>query len=118
MFGLVLAIGLLVDDAIVVVENVERVMEEEGLSPVEATRKAMGQISGTHRCGGGALRGVCAGSLLQRHGRCHLPAVLATIVAAMLCPCSSRSRSLRHCARQFSSRPANGMRQEGIFRLV
>lgn len=46
MFGLVLAIGLLVDDAIVVVENVERVMSEEGLSPVEATKKSMGQISG------------------------------------------------------------------------
>src|SRR6202795_4973928 len=46
MFGMVLAIGLLVDDAIVVVENVERVMAEEGLGPVEATRKAMGQISG------------------------------------------------------------------------
>jgi hydrophobe/amphiphile efflux-1 (HAE1) family protein len=46
MFGMVLAIGLLVDDAIVVVENVERVMSEEGLSPREATRKAMGQISG------------------------------------------------------------------------
>lgn len=45
MFGLVLAIGLLVDDAIVVVENVERVMHEEGLPPLEATRKAMGQIS-------------------------------------------------------------------------
>jgi multidrug efflux pump len=46
MFGLVLAIGLLVDDAIVVVENVERVMSEEGLPPIEATRKAMGQITG------------------------------------------------------------------------
>ncbi len=46
MFGLVLAIGLLVDDAIVVVENVERVMSEEGLSPREATRKAMDQITG------------------------------------------------------------------------
>jgi multidrug efflux pump len=46
MFGLVLAIGLLVDDAIVVVENVERVMAEEGLSPKEATRKAMDQITG------------------------------------------------------------------------
>ena len=46
MFAMVLAIGLLVDDAIVVVENVERVMTEEGLSPKEATRKSMGQISG------------------------------------------------------------------------
>ncbi|WAN09488.1 efflux RND transporter permease subunit [Stutzerimonas balearica] len=46
MFAMVLAIGLLVDDAIVVVENVERVMAEEGLSPVEATRKSMGQIQG------------------------------------------------------------------------
>ena len=46
MFGMVLAIGLLVDDAIVVVENVERIMSEEGLSPREATRKSMGQIQG------------------------------------------------------------------------
>lgn len=45
MFGMVLAIGLLVDDAIVVVENVERVMTQEGLSPREATRKSMGQIT-------------------------------------------------------------------------
>ncbi|MBN2069557.1 MAG: efflux RND transporter permease subunit [Opitutales bacterium] len=46
MFGVVLAIGLLVDDAIVVVENVERIMTEEGLSPKEATRKSMDQITG------------------------------------------------------------------------
>ncbi len=46
MFAMVLAIGLLVDDAIVVVENVERVMAEEGLGPREATRKSMGQITG------------------------------------------------------------------------
>ncbi|WP_109464277.1 multidrug efflux RND transporter permease subunit [Albibacillus kandeliae] len=45
MFAMVLAIGLLVDDAIVVVENVERVMEEEGLGPVEATEKSMDQIT-------------------------------------------------------------------------
>ncbi len=45
MFAMVLAIGLLVDDAIVVVENVERVMSEEGLSPKEATRKSMGEIT-------------------------------------------------------------------------
>lgn len=46
MFGMVLAIGLLVDDAIVVVENVERLMHEEGLAPREATRKSMQQITG------------------------------------------------------------------------
>ena len=45
MFGMVLAIGLLVDDAIVVVENVERIMSEEGLSPKEATRKSMDEIT-------------------------------------------------------------------------
>ncbi|MGM0594578.1 MAG: efflux RND transporter permease subunit [Pseudomonadota bacterium] len=46
MFAMVLAIGLLVDDAIVVVENVERIMSEEGLSPLQATRKSMSQITG------------------------------------------------------------------------
>ena len=46
MFGMVLVIGIVVDDAIVVVENVERIMSEEGLPPKEATRKAMTQISG------------------------------------------------------------------------
>ena len=53
LFGIVLAIGVLVDDAIVVVENVERLMHEEGLSPIEATRKSMDTISG-------ALIGVAA----------------------------------------------------------
>ena len=46
MFAMVLVIGIVVDDAIVVVENVERIMNEEGLPPIAATRKAMGQISG------------------------------------------------------------------------
>ena len=46
LFGMVLAIGIVVDDAIVVIENVERIMSEEGLSPPAATRKAMGQITG------------------------------------------------------------------------
>ncbi|MDF1485558.1 efflux RND transporter permease subunit [Ramlibacter sp. H39-3-26] len=46
MFGMVLVIGIVVDDAIVVVENVERIMSDEGLPPLQATRKAMGQISG------------------------------------------------------------------------
>ncbi|MBS4429455.1 multidrug efflux RND transporter permease subunit [Pectobacterium punjabense] len=46
MFGMVLAIGIIVDDAIVVVENVERIMDEEGLGPKEATQKAMKEITG------------------------------------------------------------------------
>ncbi|MCK9539064.1 multidrug efflux RND transporter permease subunit [Dokdonella sp.] len=46
LFGMVLAIGIVVDDAIVVIENVERIMTEEGLPVKEATRKAMGQITG------------------------------------------------------------------------
>src|SRR5690606_2578966 len=46
LFGMVLAIGIVVDDAIVVIENVERIMTEENLSPREATKKAMGQITG------------------------------------------------------------------------
>jgi multidrug efflux pump len=46
MFGMVLAIGIIVDDAIVVVENVERLMAQEGLSPREATLKAMKEITG------------------------------------------------------------------------
>src|SRR5690606_39317982 len=46
MFAMVLAIGLLVDDAIVVVENVERLMDEEGLPPLEATEKSMDEITG------------------------------------------------------------------------
>ncbi|ASK87570.1 multidrug efflux RND transporter permease subunit [Sphingorhabdus sp. SMR4y] len=46
LFGMVLAIGILVDDAIIVIENVERIMREEGLGPIEASRKAMDQITG------------------------------------------------------------------------
>jgi len=54
MFAMVLVIGIVVDDAIVVVENVERIMSEEGLPPKEATKKAMSQISG-------AVIGITAG---------------------------------------------------------
>jgi len=77
MFGLVLAIGLLVDDAIVVVENVERIMSEEGLAPVEATRKAMSQI-------GGALVGV------------------ATVLSAVFVPVAFSTGSVGAIYRQFS----------------
>jgi multidrug efflux pump len=77
MFGLVLAIGLLVDDAIVVVENVERIMTEEGLPPKEATRKAMSQISG-------ALVGV------------------ATVLSAVFVPVAFSTGSVGAIYRQFS----------------
>ena len=77
MFGLVLAIGLLVDDAIVVVENVERIMAEEGLSPRDATRKAMSQITG-------ALIGV------------------ALVLSAVFVPVAFSSGSVGAIYRQFS----------------
>ena len=86
MFAVVLAIGLLVDDAIVVVENVERLMAEEGLSPVEATRKSMDQITG-------ALIGIATVlsavfipmAFLAGSDRRHLPASSPiTIVSAMV----------------------------------
>ena len=77
MFGMVLAVGILVDDAIVVVENVERIMAEEGLPPKEATRKAMSQITERHhRHHAGADGGVRADGVLPGIGRHHLPPVL------------------------------------------
>jgi multidrug efflux pump len=77
MFAVVLAIGLLVDDAIVVVENVERLMSEEGLSPVDATRKSMDQITG-------ALVGI------------------ATVLSAVFLPMAFLSGSTGVIYRQFS----------------
>ncbi len=77
MFGMVLAIGLLVDDAIVVVENVERVMAEEGLPPKEATRKSMGQIQGrSGRYRDGTVGGIRTDGLLWRFYWCYLSSVL------------------------------------------
>ena len=76
MFAMVLAIGLLVDDAIVVVENVERIMSEEGLSPREATAQVHGpdhQRPDRHRAG--ALGGVRSDGVLRRLDRRHLPPV-------------------------------------------
>jgi multidrug efflux pump len=77
MFAVVLAIGLLVDDAIVVVENVERLMTEEGLSPKEATRRSMDQITG-------ALIGI------------------ATVLSAVFIPMAFLSGSTGIIYRQFS----------------
>ena len=77
MFAMVLAIGLLVDDAIVVVENVERIMREEGLPPREATVKSMSEITGALiGITTGAVSRVRADGVLRRLGRRHLPPVL------------------------------------------
>lgn len=77
MFAMVLAIGLLVDDAIVVVENVERVMQEEKLPPKEATQKSMKEIDrGSHRHRHGVVRCLRAHGFLRWLYRHHLSPVL------------------------------------------
>ncbi|WP_337267226.1 efflux RND transporter permease subunit [Oryzifoliimicrobium ureilyticus] len=93
MFGMVLAIGLLVDDAIVVVENVERVMEEEGLSPREATIKSMSEITG-------ALIGI------------------ATVLSAVFIPMAFFSGSVGVIYRQFSVTIVSAMILSVIVALV
>ncbi|WP_437882548.1 efflux RND transporter permease subunit [Pseudomonas sp. LRF_L74] len=93
MFAMVLAIGLLVDDAIVVVENVERVMAEEGLSPLEATRKSMGQIQG-------ALVGI------------------ALVLSAVLLPMAFFSGSTGVIYRQFSITIVSAMALSVLVALV
>ncbi|WP_168878751.1 efflux RND transporter permease subunit [Rhizobium sp. P28RR-XV] len=93
MFGMVLAIGLLVDDAIVVVENVERVMEEEGLSPREATIKSMQEITG-------ALIGI------------------ATVLSAVFIPMAFFSGSVGVIYRQFSVTIVSAMVLSVIVALI
>ncbi len=93
MFGMVLAIGLLVDDAIVVVENVERVMEEEGLSPREATIKSMEEITG-------ALIGI------------------ATVLSAVFIPMAFFSGSVGIIYRQFSVTIVSAMILSVIVALI
>ena len=112
MFAMVLAIGLLVDDAIVVVENVERVMEEEHLSPKEATIKSMGEITG-------ALIGIAVvlsavfvpmaffggsvGIIYRQFSVTIVTAmILSVVVALVLTPalCATLLKPTRHDARQ------------------
>ncbi|MDE1157045.1 MAG: efflux RND transporter permease subunit [Neorhizobium sp.] len=93
MFGMVLAIGLLVDDAIVVVENVERVMEEEDLSPREATIKSMNEITG-------ALIGI------------------ATVLSAVFIPMAFFSGSVGVIYRQFSVTIVSAMILSVIVALI
>ena len=83
MFGMVLAIGILVDDAIVVVENVERIMAEEGLPPKEATRKAMTQITGAIIGITLVLMAVFVPMASSGFGRHHLPQFSVTMVSAI-----------------------------------
>ena len=107
LFGLVLAIGIVVDDAIVVVENVERYLAE-GLSPRDARRKSMDEVgTGADRNRAGAVRGVRPHGLHRRHLRPVLPSVcahhcglhddladrFADALPAIARCCSSRSRN-------------------------
>ncbi|MDR1490844.1 MAG: efflux RND transporter permease subunit [Desulfovibrio sp.] len=93
MFGMVLAIGLLVDDAIVVVENVERLMREENLSPVAAARRSMTQISG-------ALVGV------------------AMVIAAVFVPMAFMPGSVGILYRQFSLTIVTAMAMSALVALI
>jgi len=93
LFGMVLAIGLLVDDAIVVVENVERLIETEGLSPKEAARKSMDEITG-------ALVGI------------------ATVLAAVFVPMAFFSGSTGAIYRQFSITIVSAMALSVLVALV
>ena len=121
MFGMVLVIGIVVDDAIVVVENVERIMSEEGLPPLAATRKAMGQISGAIVGVTVVLIvGVRAAGLLQRRSRQHLPPVLGGdgLVDRLLgLPGAvADAGAVRHAAQARRGRPPPC--QVGLLRLV
>jgi multidrug efflux pump len=93
MFAMVLAIGLLVDDAIVVVENVERIMRDEGLSPKAATRKSMGEITG-------ALIGI------------------ATVLSAVFVPMAFFGGSVGVIYRQFSVTIVSAMALSVIVAIV
>ena len=108
MFAVVLAIGLLVDDAIIVVENVERLMTDEGLSPLEATRRSMDQITG-------ALIGIATVlsavfipmAFLQGSTGVIYRQFSITIVTAMILSVLVAIISVRRCARRCSS-PSQG----------
>lgn len=93
MFAMVLAIGLLVDDAIVVVENVERIMREEGLPPKEATRKSMGEITSalvgiglilSAVFGPMAFFGGCTGVIYRQFSVTIAAAMLLSVLVALI----------------------------------
>jgi hydrophobe/amphiphile efflux-1 (HAE1) family protein len=108
MFAMVLAIGLLVDDAIVVVENVERLMHDEGLSPKEAARKSMSQITGalvgiglvlSAVFGPMAFFGGSTGIIYRQFSVTIISAMLLSVlVALILTPvlCATMLRPLKH----------------------
>lgn len=93
MLAMVLAIGLLVDDAIVVIENVDRVMEEDGLQPREATKKAMGQITGALMGIGAVLSAVfvpmaffdgTAGAIYRQFSITIVSAMILSVMVAII----------------------------------
>ena len=121
MFALVLAIGLLVDDAIVVVENVERVMREEGLSPVEATRKSMrADHRRARRYRPGARGGVRADGVHAGFDRRDLPAVLRDDRVGHVVVGAGRDRAHAGAVRDDAEAGAQGRapRRDRFLRLV
>jgi len=117
MFAVVLAIGLLVDDAIVVVENVERLMAEEGLSPAEATRRSMEQITGaligiatvlTAVFIPMAFLGGSSGVIYRQFSVTIVSAMVLSVIVAIVVTPALCATMLRPIARESAPRRARG----------
>ena len=120
LFGMVLAIGIVVDDAIVVIENVERIMTEEGLSPKEATRKAMDQITGAVIAITVVLAAVFIPSALQggAAGEIYKQFALTIAMAMVLLRVPRAGLHARRCARRLLKPSARRTRRRNlVFRI-
>ncbi|MCC7548912.1 MAG: multidrug efflux RND transporter permease subunit [Burkholderiales bacterium] len=116
LFGMVLAIGIVVDDAIVVIENVERIMAEEGLSPKQATRKAMGQITGAVVAITAVLVAVFVPSALQGGAAGVIYRQFALTIAISMALSAFLALSLTPALCAVFLKPAHGGPRRGVFR--
>ncbi|QDY44385.1 efflux RND transporter permease subunit [Candidatus Pantoea soli] len=117
MFGMVLAIGIIVDDAIVVVENVERIMAEEGLSPKDATEKAMKEITGAVigitlvLCAVFIPMGLASGSVGEIYRQFTLSMAVSILISAFL----ALSLTPALCATLLKPVSQHGSHKRGFF---